>query len=190
MKKDDSNGSNLAAELEQIQAKLAKIAAEQGDDASPIKAKLMDLAKQTDRLSSQLEEKEAPPKEVTDAKTILVVDDNEDFRGIIDATFARTDYKVLIAASSEAALALFKASEKVHLVMTDIFLPGMNGPTLVQQLRELEPGIKVIFMSGYVEENIVSQEVENVMSSGATFLQKPFALTDLLETVDRELAKS
>jgi two-component system cell cycle sensor histidine kinase/response regulator CckA len=187
MKKDDKSKAKLAEELEAIQAKLASIAAEQGNDAEQIKMKLMDLAKQTDMLSAQLSQEESPKAEPAATKTILVVDDNEDFRGIIDATFARTDYNVLIAASSEAALALFKATEKVHLVMTDIFLPGVNGPALVQQLRELNPEIKVIFMSGYVEENIVSQEVENVMSSGATFLQKPFALSDLLDIVAKEL---
>jgi two-component system cell cycle sensor histidine kinase/response regulator CckA len=62
-------------------------------------------------------------------------------------------------------------------------LPGVKGPDLIRQVRDMFPNVKTIFMSGYVAEDIVNQDVEQILAAGGIFLQKPFPTRKLLEAV-------
>ncbi|NLJ37147.1 MAG: response regulator, partial [Candidatus Atribacteria bacterium] len=77
-----------------------------------------------------------------------------------------------------------QASNNIHLVITDVVMPDMSGPTLVDKLRLLFPDIKVIFTSGYTV-NVISHQ--GVLDKGVHFIQKPFSSKDLLLEIRKVL---
>ncbi len=93
-------------------------------------------------------------------------------------------YKVLETSSAAEALAVARTHEgPVHLLMTDVILPDMNGGALAAELVKLRPAMKVLFVSGYTDDAIVHH---GVLESGKAFLQKPYVRDSLLRKV-REL---
>ena len=118
---------------------------------------------------------------------VLVVDDNEELRGFIRHALALADYTVLEASDGEEALAALQTCVRLDLVLCDVILPGIKGPALLEKIRGIFPEVKVINMSGYFSEDVVSQEVEQTMTAGGVFLQKPFSTRQLLETVHHML---
>jgi CheY-like chemotaxis protein len=116
-------------------------------------------------------------------ETILLVDDDPGIVILESAALTRHGYRVIAAASPDAALALVRArSEPIDLILSDIVMPGMSGPMLVQRLRE-SASTPVIYMSGY--ERTASLECQP--DDGAEFLRKPFKQSDLLACVRRAL---
>lgn len=116
-------------------------------------------------------------------KTILVVDD-EGF--LVDILFEILDshgYSVLTATSGEEALELAKKAEGIDLVLTDLIMRPMNGPELADKLKQTNPQIKVLFMSGYTEDYIQ----ENLGLHNVPFLIKPISADDLLEKIPQLL---
>jgi len=100
---------------------------------------------------------------------------------VVERALREAGYQVLAAASGAQALELVRgASGPPHLVVTDIVMPGMDGPTLARELRRLLPAIAVLFVSGYSEEAI---ERHGVLLAGAALLAKPFTTTALLSGV-------
>jgi two-component system cell cycle sensor histidine kinase/response regulator CckA len=92
---------------------------------------------------------------------------------------------VVEAADAEAALrTLRRTTRTFDLFVTDVVMPGMDGPTWVRQALQEHPGVKVVFVSGYSEEDVseMSADIPN-----AVFLPKPFSLSDLTATVARQL---
>ncbi len=114
-------------------------------------------------------------------ETVLLVEDEEAVRKLTRAVLSRNGYKVLLAANAEQALAaLEKNRGTVHLLLTDIVLPGVGGREVARQVSQLRPGIKVLFTSGYTDR----QFVENgILEPGLAFISKPFAPEDLLRKV-------
>jgi DNA-binding response OmpR family regulator len=97
-------------------------------------------------------------------------------------------YAVLAAASPGAALALAREhGDEIHLLLTDVVMPEMNGRDLAKALLALYPRLKCLFMSGYTAEVIAHG---GVLAEGTQFLQKPFTLVDLVArlraALDRE----
>lgn len=118
-----------------------------------------------------------------DDKTILLVDDEDSVRGIILKILRRSNYVVLEAASGESALKLAEGHPgNIDLVITDMFMPGMRGPELAQKLGLKRPGLRVLFMSGYAD-----QELKTGVPAGANFLNKPFSGAELAKTVEAAL---
>jgi two-component system cell cycle sensor histidine kinase/response regulator CckA len=113
-------------------------------------------------------------------KSILVVDDEADVRKLVSAMVAHYGYKVLTADSGEHAIAIYKKNQPIDLLLTDVVAPGMSGPVLAEKLKELQPGLKVVFMSGYDNTQVVKQYVEK---PGHALLRKPFDLETLGEMV-------
>ena len=82
---------------------------------------------------------------------------------------------------AEALEVIETSPDPVDLVVTDVVMPGMDGPTMVREARKSRPDLKILFMSGYAEEQLrKSIDIENV-----NFLPKPFSVTDLAEAARR-----
>ncbi|MCP3942342.1 MAG: PAS domain S-box protein [Desulfobacteraceae bacterium] len=120
-----------------------------------------------------------------DGETILLVEDNPAVLKLTRKSLERLGYKVLIAENSEGAMALTgDCSEKIHLLITDVIMPGMNGRELADCLQSNLPALKIIFMSGYTA-NIIADH--GVLEEGVNFIQKPFSRSELATTVKKIL---
>jgi two-component system cell cycle sensor histidine kinase/response regulator CckA len=126
---------------------------------------------------------EAPDKvvDLTGQGTVLLVEDEDAVRSFASRALATRGYKVLEAASGVEALEVMdRENGNVDLVVSDVVMPEMDGPTLLRHLRQRNPNIRIIFMSGYAEEafrkNLGADE-------NFVFLPKPFTLKKLAETV-------
>jgi CheY-like chemotaxis protein len=110
-------------------------------------------------------------------ETVLVVEDEAPLRSLAVQFLREQGYAVLEAEAAEQALE--RAGQHpgpIHLLLTDVVMPGMNGIELAQRIAEARPETKVILMSGYIDD---LASLENAPANGAGFLQKPFALSDL-----------
>jgi two-component system cell cycle sensor histidine kinase/response regulator CckA len=114
-------------------------------------------------------------------ETVLLVEDEESVRQLVRETLAAKGYRVVEADNGESGVAVAaKHQGKIDLVITDVVMPGMGGRELVKQLAQTRPETKVLYLSGYTEDAIVS---EGTIESGAAFLQKPFTLQNLARKV-------
>ncbi len=105
-------------------------------------------------------------------ETILVVDDEESVRRFVKAALKTCGYNIIDAPGGEEALALAGSySEEIDLLLTDVVMPGMDGNKLSERLRLLRPTLKVLFVSGYVDDLITNR---NMLNDGVAFLAKPF----------------
>lgn len=129
-------------------------------------------------------EKHAAPVASTAAggtETILLVEDEESVRDLVRDTLEAKGYKVLTAENGEAGLTAAAGHlGKIDLVITDVVMPGMGGRELVQRIAKTRPETKVLYLSGYTEDSIIS---EGTIESGTAFLQKPFTLQNLSRKV-------
>jgi two-component system, cell cycle sensor histidine kinase and response regulator CckA len=109
--------------------------------------------------------------------TILVVDDEPEIRKLVSAMVSQPGYTVLTADSGEHALTLYRHhKEKIDLLITDVVAPGMSGPMLADKLTELQPGLKVLFISGYDSTQVVQKYV---VEKGHALLTKPFTIEQM-----------
>ena len=116
-------------------------------------------------------------------QTILLVDDEEPVRRIVLRILQRAKYTVLEADSGEAALKVAEAHPgPIDLVITDMFMPGLRGPEVVQRLAPTRPGLRALFMSGYAD-----QDARTGVPAGANFLNKPFSGEELASAVEAVL---
>ena len=110
-------------------------------------------------------------------KTILVVDDEADILRLVEALLQQQGYKVVTAKGAETAIKTFQAmSQPPSMVLTDVVMPGMSGPMLADRLLQIDPGVKVLFMSGYDDRHVVQKYV---VEKGFALLPKPFTLQRL-----------
>ncbi len=127
-----------------------------------------------------------PAADLTGQGTILLVEDEDPVRAVNARALSARGYTVLEAASGVEALQIIEErGTPVDLVVSDVVMPEMDGPTLLGELRKLYPDLKVIFVSGYAEDafkkNLPDGEEFN-------FLPKPFSLRQLVETVKQVIA--
>jgi two-component system cell cycle sensor histidine kinase/response regulator CckA len=121
-----------------------------------------------------------------DTKTILVVDDEAEVRKLVGAMVGQFGYNVLTADSGEHALTLYQNLKRpVDLLITDVVAPGMSGPMLADKMTALQPGLKVLYISGYDSTQVVQKYV---VEKGHSLLTKPFTLPQLQEKVQSLLA--
>jgi two-component system cell cycle sensor histidine kinase/response regulator CckA len=136
------------------------------------------------------EKPEAPAKQptadLTGQGTILLVEDEDPVRAVNSRALSARGYTVLEAASGvEALQAIEESATPVDLVVSDVVMPEMDGPTLLRELRKRYPDLKVIFVSGYAEDAFKKNLPEG---EAFNFLPKPFSLKQLVETVKQTLA--
>jgi two-component system, cell cycle sensor histidine kinase and response regulator CckA len=105
------------------------------------------------------------------AQTVLVVEDDDGLREVTRRLLRRQGYTVLVAANADEALQLFERNPDIDVLLTDVVMPGASGLELTRQLVERQPGLKVIYMSGYTEKAIGRH---GVLNPGIAFLHKPF----------------
>jgi two-component system, cell cycle sensor histidine kinase and response regulator CckA len=124
-----------------------------------------------------------PPasRDLTGAGTVMLVEDEDPVRIFGARALRNKGYTVLEATSGETALDMIaSATDKIDLLITDVVMPRMDGPTLIKKVRETHPDLKVIFISGYTEDNFRQR-----LGSDAEihFLPKPFSLKQLASKV-------
>ena len=116
---------------------------------------------------------------------ILLVEDEAPVRAFASRALRLRGFTVLEADSAEAALQLLEDPDvEVNVFVTDVVMPGMDGPSWVRKARAERPDVKVVFVSGYAEESFHDDQSD---IPNSTFLPKPFSLTELTETVSRQL---
>jgi two-component system, cell cycle sensor histidine kinase and response regulator CckA len=117
----------------------------------------------------------------TGTETVLVVDDEEALGKIAERTLRKSGYTVLTAASADEALLAGAAHPgDIHLLLTDVIMPKMNGRALAHELSKTRPAMKVLYMSGYSDDAI---SLRGVLEEGTSLLEKPFTATELARKV-------
>jgi two-component system cell cycle sensor histidine kinase/response regulator CckA len=121
--------------------------------------------------------------DLTGTGTILLVEDEPDVRSLNSRALTQRGYTVLPAANGVEALAVFEEHNgAIDLVVSDVMMPEMDGPTLAKELRSRNPGLKIIFVSGYAEDALDKD------LSDTTFLSKPLSLKQLVAAVKETMA--
>ena len=112
-------------------------------------------------------------------ETVLVVEDEEQVRGMTVEALRNLGYSVLAAAGPEQALDLIGAGAAPHLLFTDVVMPGMSGRTLAKHIKARQPSIKVVFTTGYTPAELIDEALDR----GTAWLPKPFTLDQLAAKV-------
>jgi two-component system, cell cycle sensor histidine kinase and response regulator CckA len=135
---------------------------------------------------ASIEPEKAGPRDVTGQDTILLVEDEEAVRSFAARALKLRGYSVLEASGGEEALEIVKNSRApIDLIITDVVMPNMDGPTLVRAVKRIKPEIAVIFMSGYAEEAFRRNDEK---AEDLHFLPKPFGLKQLAAKVKEVLS--
>ncbi len=118
-------------------------------------------------------------------ETILLVDDEPQVRGFVRRALEEHGYRVLETSAVDEALALGASYPgRIHLLLTDVVLPGMSGPQLAARLAPLRPEMRILYMTGYADDAIVHR---GVISAGQALLVKPFTSLGLAHEVKKAL---
>ena len=138
-------------------------------------------------------EGEAAPEEashralpaVANAETILLVEDEDVVRELAKEILELSGYEVIAVPDGQEAISVVRTrGDEIKLLLTDVVMPGLSGPELALEMRRERPELKVLFISGYSEEDLWSGELKK---EGTAFLSKPFKPTDLVVKVRQVL---
>lgn len=121
-------------------------------------------------------------------ETILVVDDDPTVRHVVALSLQSYGYHILEASSGEEALDVSRRHDgRIELLVTDVVMPGMNGLELARQFMDMRPEVRVIVMSGIVDNTII---LNSTLKPTTPFFHKPFSMDELAikvrEILDRE----
>ncbi len=115
------------------------------------------------------------------SETVLLVEDEDGVRELIHEWLSGHGYEMLVAADGPEALAIAEGRKApIDLLLADVVMPTMGGPALAKRMLIRQPSLRVIFVSGYADEAIGDRRM---LEEGASFLQKPFTLQELLQKV-------
>jgi two-component system cell cycle sensor histidine kinase/response regulator CckA len=122
------------------------------------------------------------------AEAILLVEDDPDLRELLARTLTRHGYRLVEAATGNAALELIRdAQVPIDLMITDAVLPGLSGPAVAREAQVLRPGMPVLFVSGYTDDAMLRL---GLLNENQAFLQKPFGSAALLRKVRQQLDRT
>ncbi len=128
-----------------------------------------------------------PTRDLSGVGTVLLVEDEDPVRLFGARALRNKGYKVLEAKNGDAALEVMQsAGEPIDLIISDVVMPHRDGPTLIREVRERYPGMKVIFISGYAEDDF-RESLER--EQGIHFLPKPFSLDQLAGKVKEVISE-
>ncbi len=117
--------------------------------------------------------------------TILAVDDDRRILGLLDQTLRTAGYQVLLADGGWNAIQVYDRSPRpIQLLLTDVIMPDLTGPVLAERLRARQPDLRVLFISGFHDADLVQRFVTR---KGFTLLPKPFTADGLLRVVGDSL---
>ena len=122
--------------------------------------------------------------DLTGQGAVLLVEDEAPVRSFASRALRLRGYRVIEADCAEAAMERLEAGDEVDVLVSDVVMPGMDGPTFAAKARELRPGLRVIFVSGYAEDSFR----RNLTDTDFLFLPKPFSLNDLTAKVKLALS--
>lgn len=126
------------------------------------------------------------PADLWGTGTVLLVEDEAMVRAVAERALSRQGYTVLSAENGEAALELLERNPPPDLLISDVVMPSMDGPTMARHVRERYPELPILFMSGYAEEQLRrSIDIDNV-----SFLPKPFSVQQLAAAARDALAQT
>lgn len=132
------------------------------------------------------EARQAQPETLRGTETVLLVEDEETVRRAVRDVLQRSGYKVLVASNAgEALLISEQHTGFIHLLLTDVVMPRMSGPDLVERLDPWHPEMKVLYVSGYTDNAIAEHGVPDLE---VALLQKPFSVESLLQKMRQVLA--
>lgn len=115
----------------------------------------------------------------SDVPTVLVVEDDDQVRALLRSLLTHDGYRVIEATTGEEGLRVAMEND-IHLLLSDMLLPELSGFDLAEKLLKRRPDLKILFITGYVEGEIVQRSMNEL---GAQFLDKPFQPSALLERV-------
>jgi PAS domain S-box-containing protein len=137
--------------------------------------------------TEELSPAKSPQNEAGGCETVLLVEDEESVRELVRVTLVARGYNVLEAENGERGLHIAESyKERIHILITDVVMPGIGGRELGKMLLQQRPGMSVLYLSGYTEDAVVTQ---GALGPGTGFLQKPFTLQNLAKKV-REVIRS
>ncbi|NOX90245.1 MAG: PAS domain S-box protein [Calditrichaeota bacterium] len=120
-------------------------------------------------------------EKLSGTETILVIEDEDGVRELVKNALTGNGYNILEACDADEALNLIrKHKPELHLILTDVVMPGMNGVELAKRVKEIHPDIKTLYMSGYTDSTNVNLKT---LDDGVYFIQKPFTYLALLRKV-------
>ncbi len=123
----------------------------------------------------------AGAKPLLGTETVLLVEDERAIRNFVGIALRNAGYAVREAQNGPEAIAEASSDPgPIHLLLTDVAVPGMNGPELVRRIREIHHDVRILYMSGYTANSIVHK---GILDAGLDMLQKPFNAGQLLEKV-------
>jgi len=124
--------------------------------------------------------------ELRGTETILLVEDEDTLRGLARRLLEEYGYRVLEACDGSAALRVSEenAGTNIHLLLTDVVMPGISGRVLADQMKQKRPEIRTVFMSGYTGQRVGEKEI---LEPGSLFLQKPFTRENLARKIREAL---
>jgi two-component system cell cycle sensor histidine kinase/response regulator CckA len=137
------------------------------------------------RSHARFESVSSPDNTNNVSPTVLVVDDEPDVLRLIQSILSEEGYEVITAKSADAAIKAWeKLDRKPDLVLTDVVMPGMSGPMMIDHLLQSEPELRVLFMSGYDERQVVQRYV---VERGYRLISKPFTVKSLRSAIQAVL---
>jgi DNA-binding NtrC family response regulator len=130
------------------------------------------------------------PPDTSGSETLLIVENESAIRNLLQVALRRNGYTVLAAESGREALDLVRNhAGAIHLLITDVVMPDMDGPELVKYISTIRPDTPALFMSGYMDDTLGDR---GILSTNANFIQKPFSpkaiakkVRDILDGVER-----
>ena len=135
--------------------------------------------------ATSFEKEQGPMNGFKGSETILLVEDDDTLRDLAKKILQKHGYSVLDAHNGEKALRVTdKHHGPLHLILTDVVMPGMNGREVVEHLQSLRQEIKVLYMSGYLDNEIAPH---GILDPGINFIEKPFTPNSLAMKVRRVL---
>jgi len=138
--------------------------------------------KADESLKEAKEEEDKTVEILKGTETILVVEDEIEVRKLVAEILKGQGYRVIEASNGEEAIKATQknSGKKIHLLLTDVVMPGMSGRELAEMLAPHHPGLKILYMSGYTDNAIVNH---GVLEEGVNYIQKPFTLDALARKV-------
>jgi two-component system cell cycle sensor histidine kinase/response regulator CckA len=125
------------------------------------------------------------PRDLWGSGRVLIVEDEDMVRAVAERALVRQGYVIDTARDGEEGVQLFAEGKRYDLIVSDVVMPNMDGPAMARKLRESYGDVKILFMSGYAEEQLrESINLENVF-----FLPKPFSVQQIAEAVRDALAE-